>query len=60
MVKRHQNLGVIEKNFLLNITMHLVSPTAILVSRSGFKIIKIERLKEPSNKYTIRAILRLL
>ena len=38
---------------------HVFSPAsiALLAMRSGFRVISIERLQEPSEKYTLRAFL---
>lgn len=46
-----------EEFFIEHLNIFSMTSTSILVSKAGFKLNKLLRLKEPSSKYTIRAFL---
>ncbi len=48
-----------EEFFIEHFHIFSIASIALLASRAGFQPIKIERLQEPSTKYTLRAFLRL-
>lgn len=48
-----------EEFFIEHFHIFSMASVAILAQRAGFEVIQLERLREPSSKYTIRAFLRL-